>query len=84
MTIKHVSLDGNDVLYETKEVSFTQGPPRTVWIKHPDNRLEPLTGGHAYVMNDSGATVARYALDLSPDSKPDNLDKAPGIFHHSV
>jgi hypothetical protein len=74
-TIKHVSAEGNETIYSTTEVSFTaeQGDyvgsqlpgrsyvPATVWYLS-GGELRPLTGGVAYVMNESGATVAKYAL----------------------
>lgn len=75
MTIKHVSPDGNELLYETAEVTYTRGTsphenvltgtPPTVWYKR-DNELVPLTGGKVFVMNGHGSTVSRYDLDFDP------------------
>ena len=38
--------------------------PGTVWVTPPNqmNPSYPITGGSVYVMNDAGATVAKYDL----------------------
>lgn len=79
MTIKHVSSMGNELLYETPEVSFTRGDnatPATVWYKR-DNELVPLTGGRVFVMNGHGSTVSRYDLDFDPRGFRPNTPDTP-------
>lgn len=76
-TLKHVSEDGNETIYQSEEVQHTNGgmfgstesvdPPPTVWRTSPHTReITPLTGGTVYVMNDEGKTVAIYRLSSNP------------------
>jgi len=76
MTVKHITLSGEEFLYPTSEVNFTPAVPSlgdvdpapTVWVYGADDRARPLTGGTVYVMNDHGKTVCRYELSTqSPD-----------------
>jgi hypothetical protein len=75
-TIKHISPRGNEALYAATEVSYTHAPGAerlgrlasepngSVWFKSPttDGLLAELQEGSVYVMNDKGATVAKYDL----------------------
>lgn len=74
MTIKHVSDDQRENVFETIEVSYDPahtreagGPPSTVWARSIEtDELVPFTGGIVYVMNAHGSTVARYNLMGKP------------------
>lgn len=74
-TVKHTSSSYQDTIYSAREVRFnpsTSGPnqtptPETVWLSGGDSWSDPLTDGTVYVMNDNGATVAKY--DLSVNSR---------------
>ena len=80
LTIKHISLSGDEMLYLSPAANYTpernrpdslaksNGPysPATVWIdERNDGHRQPLTGGTVFVMNDKGSTVARYDLGAS-------------------
>lgn len=73
MSVKHIGADGREAVLPATSVRFTPalssqdgktGAPATLWLKHGEADDQPITGGRAFVMNDTGATVARY--DLSP------------------
>ena len=65
-TIKHVSPEGYESLYEAVEVNFKTEPPgvgNTVWYTCPGTReIRSIDNGWAYVTNETGATVAKYTL----------------------
>jgi hypothetical protein len=68
LTVKHISLSGDEVLYQAHECTFSPATddglcPNTVWVGGDDKT--PLTGGTVFVMNDNGKTVARYDLGAS-------------------
>jgi hypothetical protein len=72
-TVKHTSPTWEDNLYSATGVRFTPAPsvqsvtspPETVWVRRVDTGIEfPITDGVIYVMNDAGATVAKYDLEL--------------------
>lgn len=74
MTVKHIMPSGEERVLPADFVRFTlpesdvQSPfvPKTLWVGEGDVPAYPLTGGMAYVMNKSGATVARYDLSDGP------------------
>lgn len=77
-TVKHTASDYIEHLYTATEVRYTpslpvvmpgqERIPETVWLAGGDAGYMPLTGGRIYVMNDHGATVAKYDLEASiPD-----------------
>lgn len=74
MTVKHITLSGEEFLYPTTSVNYTPGrdnlppassDPATLWIYDADDRAKPLTGGTCFVMNEHGKTVARYDIGAS-------------------
>lgn len=68
MTIKHISISGEERLFEAKSVRLSSNEtPETVWFTTPDGKQEPLTGGTVYVMNDNGKTVSRFDIGASPE-----------------
>jgi hypothetical protein len=76
-TIKHISPDGGETIIAANDVSYSPQigdylgsqlsgrsySPATLWHSKTGGNLEPMTGGTAYVMNESGATVAKYDLN---------------------
>ena len=59
MTVKHITDSGETVL-PCRSVEYL---PHAATLKvMADDKQNMLTGGKAFVMNDSGATVARYDL----------------------
>lgn len=76
MTVKHITLSGEEFIYPTTHVNYVPGghppslngseaPPETLWIYGHDDRARPLTGGTCFVMNEHGKTVSRYDLGAS-------------------
>jgi hypothetical protein len=75
-TIKHSTPMGNESLIETDEVSYTPNEKPlphpdsrlgdtigVLWYKSKiSDQLVPISDGMTYVMNDKGATVAKYDL----------------------
>lgn len=81
-TIKHVSPDGYESLYEAIEVNFKPEPPgvgNTVWYTLPGTKeIKSIDRGWAYVTNETGATVAKYNLnDGRFDSQLGNVSGQP-------
>jgi hypothetical protein len=87
-TIRHV--DGTvDNLYQADRVTFFD-PTNTAGIvpqnpgvigalelrNYPDTFIAGLWGGMAYVMNEKGATVARYDLPPNPGTYADETPEA--------
>lgn len=70
MTVKHVSPEGNEALYPATEVSYSPLAGSTVpnshgcvWYQVPETReIRSIEGGTVYVMNEAGATVAKYRM----------------------
>lgn len=77
MTVKHITLSGEEFVYATTHVNFVPasalanqqagGPPPhdTVWRYDADGRAYDLAGGTVFVMNEHGKTVARYDIGAS-------------------
>lgn len=76
MTIKHITLSGEEFIYATTHVNLVPvaarekpvGGPTTsdiVWHYDADGRSHPLQGGTVFVMNEHGKTVARYDIGAS-------------------
>jgi hypothetical protein len=66
MTVKHETAGGASSLFVAKSVEFspaTMADPKTLAVTDGDNMRRELRGGRAWIMNDLGATVARYELD---------------------
>lgn len=73
MTVKHITLSGEEYIYPTTHVNFVPdaalnqvvnqvGGKDTVWLYPPDHPAQPLNGGTVFVMNEHGKTVSRYDL----------------------
>lgn len=77
LTVKHITPDGEEALYEAHEVRFNPNsigeskgrtPSRGTLLCHGSRGDEPyapvatIMAGTAYVMNSSGSTVAKYDL----------------------
>ncbi len=78
MTVKHITLSGEEFVYPTSHVNFVpasavgqQGtnseykPKDAVWRYDADGRAFELSGGTVFVMNEHGKTVARYDIGAS-------------------
>lgn len=81
MTVKHITLSGEEFVYDTTHVNFVpasvfnganyaqtaSSPPArdTLWRYDADGRAHDLTGGTVFVMNEHGKTVARYDIGAS-------------------
>jgi hypothetical protein len=63
MTVKHEKSDGNSKLYEVESLEYEHLPIPSVMLRTADG-AHKLTGagGRVFVMNASGATVAKYVL----------------------
>lgn len=65
-TVKHVSPEGYESLYEAIEVNFKPEPPgvgNTVWYTCPGTKeIKSIDNGFVYVTNETGATVSKYNL----------------------
>jgi hypothetical protein len=96
-TIRHV--DGTvDNLYQADRVTFFDHPTNTTNIipephsvigalelrNFPDTFIAGLWGGMAYVMNDQGATVARYDLPFEPAPRKAPLHPLDSRFDNIV
>ena len=77
MTIKHITISGEESIYPADSVRFTAANPSefdhvpsTVWRYDSSGESHPHTGGTVFVMNEHGKTVARYDLGASPVPLP--------------
>lgn len=81
-TVKHTSPKWVDTVYSATRVRFDPAIgdlPETVWLSGGDEgHIPPITDGVVYVMNDSGATVSKYDLELK--NQPPELTKEAGII----
>jgi hypothetical protein len=79
MTIKHMTLSGEEFIYPTSHVNLVPAaarekpeggptPADILWRYDADGRSHPIHSGTCFVMNDHGKTVARY--DLSATNVP--------------
>lgn len=71
-TIKHIH-DNGETLYEGKEPMFqppvdngVTGRPGSLAYTNEHDVIITIHGGHAYVMNEAGKTVAHYSIDGAP------------------
>lgn len=72
MTIKHITLSGEEFVYQTTHVNYVplgaiaikgrDEPPATIWHYNAEGSAAPITDGSVFIMNDHGRTVARYTL----------------------
>lgn len=97
-TVKHITADGNEVVFEAVEVTYNPKHfPVAVdepllsrgYVWYVDPKEKPIEGlgiahrrledGTVYVMNDNGATVARYYLGSyqQPAAAPEAVDPDP-------
>lgn len=76
MTVKHITISGEEFVYPTTHVNFVPGsvqdkepgkpaPRDAVWYYNADGKASQLIGGTVFVMNDHGKTVARYDIGAS-------------------
>lgn len=81
MTIKHITLSGEEFVFPTTRINYVpigavvvkgrDEPPATLWHYNAEGGATPITSGSVYVMNEHGRTVARYTLsDTGPQSEP--------------
>ena len=75
LTIKHIGVDGDESVRQALEVRYSRRAPYdrpavntnwagAVYADLEGNSMVTFEGGTVYVMNDAGATVAKY--DLQP------------------
>ena len=71
LTVNNMLPSGEEIIYETAVANFVpvratgnqvEGAMDTLWIERDDGGRMPLVDGDVFVMNDKGATVARYIL----------------------
>ena len=82
-TIKHVSPEGHETLYEATEVSFAPDYALqtanstgldTVWYTTPiAKEIRSIDRGRVFVTNETGATVAKYDLNNHRPVEPGAL-----------
>lgn len=72
MTIKHITLGGEEFIYPTTHVNYVTASGLTsdnvkdaVWRYDNDGRAHALHDGTIFVMNEHGKTVSRYDLGTS-------------------
>lgn len=75
LTIKHITDTGEEFVYSTSHINFVPaevkcatGQPNSLWRYDDTGRAFEITEGMVYVMNGSGATVARY--DMTAKNNP--------------
>ncbi len=69
MTVKHITLSGEEFVYPTTHVNFTPNS-NTLWRYEEDGRAHPFDEGSVFVMNEHGKTVARYTLSTNEIHMP--------------
>jgi hypothetical protein len=77
MTIKHISLTGEEFIYPTTHINVVPAAVKncapattSVWRYDEDGRAYEIDGGSVFIMNEHGRTVARYSISdngPSPD-----------------
>lgn len=70
LTIKHITPSNEEFVYPTTHVNFVPQDAKaavtgfdSLWRYDNDGRAHEIVDGVAYVMNESGKTVARYHLN---------------------
>lgn len=75
-TVKHTRQGYTEALYTCREVTYqpvgggwphqpSPDAPEAVYLSGGDSGIVTLERGTVYVMNDSGATVSKYDLELA-------------------
>lgn len=73
LTVKHILPSGEELIHPTKFVNYRPALHANgdtgvcLLVDDRDGDVMRLDTGIAYVMNDSGATVAKYDLNLIPN-----------------